>query len=462
MNYGDYPADVGYIIANNCAVSGCHNSSSYLAANGYNLGSWKSMFLGSGSGSPVIPYNSKFSSFCYFINTYPDLGSQNKPTMPLNKDVLSYADVKLIKDWIDKGAPDVNGNVMWADNPKRKKLYAVNQGCDVVTVFDSETQLPIRFIEVGNKPGSDTPHHLRVSPDGNYWYVIFINNNIMQKFRCSDDRYVGDIPLTPLAANTGSENDQEWNTFIITKDGKRAYCASLTNNGRISAVDLENRKLIHYSKSLYYPHGIALNASEDKVFVTSQTGNFITEIDTAFTDPLSISLQPGQDVNYGSSLDPHDVILSPDDKHLLITCQKSNEVRVLNIETKTVEAVISTGVYPQEITYSHSSNEYFVTCTEDQLTFPGAYGVVTRIKGNDYSATSIKCGFQPHGIAVDETKKLIYVLSRNISSSGPLPHHTSQCSGRNGFVNFIDLNTFTLLSKRYEMSVDPYFIFARP
>ncbi len=30
------------------------------------------------------------------------------------------------------------------------------------------------------------------------------------------------------------------------------------------------------------------------------------------------------------------------------------------------------------------------------------------------------------------------------------------------FVNFVDLNTFTILSKRYELSVDPYFIFARP
>jgi hypothetical protein len=39
---------------------------------------------------------------------------------------------------------------MWSDNPNRKKYYVLNQGCDVVTVFDAETQLPMRYITVGN------------------------------------------------------------------------------------------------------------------------------------------------------------------------------------------------------------------------------------------------------------------------------------------------------------------------
>lgn len=464
INYGNFPSEIGIIMANSCAVEGCHNSASYLAAGSYNLETWKAMFSGSGTGSPVIPYNSKFSSLCYFINTFSDLGIQNKPTMPLNRKTLSYEQVKLIKNWIDKGAPDINGNVMWSDNPKRKKLYAVNQGCDIVTVFDSETQLPIRYIEVGNKPGNDTPHHLRVSPDGMYWYVIFINNNIMQKFRCSDDSYVGVIPLTPLAAQTGTQDDLDWNTFVISKDGKRAYCASWTKNGRVAALDLENRKLLHYSSLLYFPHGIVLNANEDKIFVASQTGNFMTEIDTALNgfSVRTIILENGASQSFSSSLDPHDMILSPNSNELLITCQKSNEVLVYNISGDIVTNTIHTGIYPQEIVYSKSTAQYFVSCTEDNVTFPNSNGTVTRINANGFGTTTIKCGYQPHGIAVDEVKKVLYVTSRNISTNGPLPHHTSQCNGRNGFVNFIDLKTFTVLPKRYELGVDPYFIYARP
>lgn len=463
VNVGNYPADIDRIISRGCAVSGCHNAASAGAAAGYNLTTWSDMFAGSGSGSPVIPYSSKFSSLCYYINTYPDLGLINTPTMPLNRTPLSYEEVKRISDWIDAGAPDINGSVKWADNPKRKKLYAANQGCDVVTVFDSETQLPIRFIPVGTKSSGNTPHQVRVSPDGNYWYVVFINNNIMQKFRCSDDAFVGNIPLTPLAAGSGSADAMDWNTFVISKDGKYAYCASWTQNGMVSKVDLERMKLVNYLPALYYPHGVVLNAAEDKIYVGAQTGNYIMEIDTGFSSLNELSLQNGVPWSgLPGLLDPHDMILAPNNDDIFITCQNSNEVRVFNIPSGSVTAIIPTGVYPQEIVYSESANQYFVTCTEDVTTIPGAHGVVSRIEGNGYAVTSIRCGFQPHGIAVDEAKKLVYVTSRNLVTNGPAPHHSSQCAGRNGFVNFIDLNSFTLLSKRYELSVDPYFISARP
>jgi len=67
----------------------------------------------------------------------------------------------------------------------------------------------------------------------------------------------------------------------------------------------------------------------------------------------------------------------------------------------------------------------------------------------------------PHGIAVDEANGLVYVASRNILSSGPPPHHSSGCGGRNGFINFIDINSFTLKSKRIEVSSDPYSVALR-
>ena len=403
LNFGNYPREIGNIVANSCAISGCHNAASYLAAGDYNLETWEKMFSGSSNGSPVIPFNSNFSSLCYFINTYPALGIQNKPTMPLNGVALSYQDVKTIKDWINKGAPDINGAIKWADNPKRKKFYAVNQGCDVVTVFDADTQLPMRFIEVGNKPGADTPHQLRVSEDGNFWYVIFINNNIMQKYRCSDDSYVGDIPLTPLAAGTGPEDLADWNTFIISKDGKRAYCSSLSPSGRVSAVDVEKMKLVAYSGVLSNPHGIALNAEETKVYVGAQENNYITVLDTGFTEAKKIFLDNSSSSN--DLIKPHDLLLSANKTELLITCQKSNDVRILNLSTELITAIIPTGVLPQEIIYSETLKQYYVSCTEDNITFPGFTGVVTRIDALGYATKNIQCGFQPHGIAVDETKK---------------------------------------------------------
>ena len=466
VNRGNYPDDIGKIITTSCTQSGCHNNQSYKAAGNYNLQTWSDMFSGAGSGNPVIPFNSKFSSLCYYINTYNDLGIQNVPTMPLNKTPLTYAQVKTIKDWIDRGAPDINGKIMWADNPKLKKLYAVNQGCDVVTVFDSETQLPIRYIDVGTKPGSpDTPHQIRVSPDGAYWYVVFINNNVMQKFRCSDDSYVGTIPLTPVAAGTSTNplsDATDWNTFVISKNGKRAYAVSWRTSGKVAVVDLEKQNLLYFAPAFYEPHGIALNAAEDKLYITAQVGNYITVCDTNLLNRRDLSLQNDQAPSQFPILNAHDIILAPNDIDFLITCQQSNEVRVFNSLTEQVTAVVPTGTYPQEIVYAKKLGCFYVSCTYDSTMFRGSMGVITRITAVGYNGSHLACGYQPHGLAVDEQTSLLYVLSRNGSSGGPQPHHTSVCSGRNGFASFVDLLNFRVLPKRVELSVDPYFIFARP
>jgi DNA-binding beta-propeller fold protein YncE len=461
VNFGDYPNDIGKIIVTNCAISGCHNDQSYKAAASLNLSTWEKLFQGSGNGSAIIPYSSKFSFLCSFINTYSDLGPSAEPVMPLNDDPLSYDEVKLVIDWINSGAPDLNGNIKWADDPLRKKLYVVNQGCDVVTVIDAVSQLPMRYIDVGNKPGSDVPHSVRVSPDGQYWYVIFINNNIMQKYRCSDDSYVGDIPLSPKAAGQSATIDGfDWNTMTISKDSKRAYCVSWVQNGRVAAVDLVNRKLLHFLPNFTYPHGIVLNDAEDSIYVGAQTGNYLSVIDTGFTTKYECALEAAP-VSYTTSLDIHDVILSHDKQEIIVTCQNSNEVRKLNLSTRQITA-INTGIQPQEIVYSPSTHQYFVSCPYDATTFPNSLGMVMKFNEQFTASTNIQVGYQPHGIGVDESKKVLYVLSRNLSTTGPAPHHTNACGGRNGFLNIIDMNTLKVLPKKYELSSDPYFVFARP
>jgi DNA-binding beta-propeller fold protein YncE len=339
---------------------------------------------------------------------------------------------------------------MWADDPARKKLYAVNQGCDVVTVFDANTQLPIRYIDVGNKPGViESPHQVRVSPDGQHWYVNFINNNILQKFRCSDDQLVAEIPMVP----TGSTYYGDWNTFLITKDSKKAYCVSWKSFGKLVCLDLVNNKFLKELNIPDNPHAIALSADEKKVYVGAQLGNYINEIDTAFTSINPISMD-GQTPSGTSSLDIHDMVLDELHNRLVMTCQKTNEVRVYDIASNTVVATVSVATWPQEIVYTSKTDQFFITCMNDHS--------VARIDNGTWTSTVMPVGFLPHGICVDERKKLIYVLSRNVQPNGPTPHHTSVCAGRNGFVSFIDLNTFTLLKKKYEMSVDPYFIVPIP
>lgn len=448
-NFGGYPNEVGKIMVRKCATSGCHNSASYLASAGLELTTWESMFRGSSSGSPVIPFRSDFSSLCNFINSYPDLGNINYPSMPYNGEKLSREEVLTIKNWINDGAPDLDGNIKWADNPNRRKVYVTNQGCDVVTVFDAETQLPMRFITVGKDLNvTENPHSIKVSPDGQYWYVVFVNLNYLQKYRCSDDVMVGEAYLGPFF---------DWNTLTISDDGKKAYCVSWVNNGRIVSVDLTQMKVITNYGGYFFPHGVALNETNDTLYVTGQTGNYILKIDTSLATTQTISIENGFPPSTFSSLDPHEIMLSKDKKDLYISCTKSNEVRVYNIASNTVTHVIPVGSYPVEMALSTTKNKLYVTCMEDVTSFSGGHGTVSEILlGGAYPEQRIQVGFMPHGIAVDDAKGLVYVASRNVLSAGPAPHHSAVCAGRNGFVNYIDMNSFTLKSRRTELSVDPY------
>ncbi|MBK6984078.1 MAG: YncE family protein [Bacteroidetes bacterium] len=453
--FADFPAGVNEIFSSKCATSGCHNSSSYLGAADLDLSSYASLFRGSNNGSPVIPYRSDFSSLCYFINTYGEFGPSNNPTMPLYANPLSKAEVKTIKDWIDNGAPDINGNVMWSDNPLRKKYYVLNQGCDVVTVFDAETQLPIRYITVGNVPNiAESPHMLKVSPDGQYWYVIFVANNILQKYRTSDDSFVGEVSLGAY---------QSWNTIVISNDSKKAYCVSWQASSRLAIIDLENMNLLYNvgGGNFTDAHGVALNKTNDTIYITRQTGNYIYKIDTAFnTGFQEISLN-GLTPNQTSSLDPHEIIFSPDGTKYFVSCQASNQVRVMSTAGDILLQTINTGQYPLEFAISAAKNKLYVTCEYEPGLNPNSKGCINMIDLSTYQSTKYMVGYEPHCIAIDETNGFIIVASRNTGVTGPVPHHTGVC-GRNGFVNYFNINTMQLLSKKTEVAADPYSVSIRP
>lgn len=441
---------------NKCATSGCHNSLSKDAAAGLNLESWETMFEGSRNGPVVIPYRDDFSSLLFFTNTYDDLGISLIPIMPLNKPPLTREEGIVLKNWINTGAANSSGFVKFSDNPTRKKFYVSNQGCDVVTVIDEETGLPMRYINVGNAASIEAPHMIKVSPDGQYWYVIFTGGNAIQKYRTSDDSKVGEINIGP----------GNWNTIDISDDSKKGFCVDWSSDGKVYYLDLENLTVLQQygglSSGLFInPHGVAVNSSDNTVYVTAQTGNFIYKID--ITDPLSptidrISMETGNTWSTASSLDAHEVAISPDGTKYYASCEKSNEVRVLSTANDSLIAIISTGIFPQEFSFSTSTNYLFVSCPEDTISFPGKRGCVTVIDyQNNTFVKKIFTGFQPHGLAVDDDKKEVLVANRNVNPNGPAPHHSNDCGGRNGYISFIDINTLELVpGKKSEISVDPY------
>lgn len=451
-----YPDGVGKIIVGKCATSGCHDDKSKGGAGGLSMETWDKLFEGGSGSACIIPFRPDYSTFHFYVNTYPDLGVTLKPTMPYGKSALSRTEVELLKDWISSGAPNRDGDIKFADQPNRKKFYVTNQGCDVVTVFDQQTLLPMRYINVGNDPGIESPHMIKVSPDGNYWYVIFLGGNYLEKYKTTDDSFVGRAFIGP----------GYWNTFAISSDSEKAYCIDLNSNGKITTVDL-NTLSASTLQGFNYPHGSALNKSNDILYVTQQTNSSklykIPVNDFSSLSEINLYTTPP-----AKPLNTHELRFTPDGSKYFVTCQGTSEVRVFETATDALLAIIPVGDMPSELSFSKSTNHLFVTCMEDLTTFPGKRGSVAII---NYETNTLEkliyTGHQPHGIEVDDERQLVYVINRNATSDGPAPHHLGECGGRNGNVSFIDLNTLNMLSsgsssfKKVEIAVDPYSVSIR-
>ena len=458
-----YPKEVGEIIVNKCATAGCHNSLSRANAGGLDFSTWDLMFEGGRNGSSVIPYNIDYSYLLYFINTDSSRGPTLLPTMPQGLTPLSNDEYQTIYNWIHNGAPNDQGAIKFADNPNRKKFYVCMQGCDQVAVFDAQTKVIMRYVSVGVDPAIEAPHLVRVSPDGQYWYVVFYSGHVIQKFRTSDDSYVGSLEI----------GNGDWNTVIFTPDSKKGF-VNATTLGITRVVDLEHMTL-ETSLSVDFPHGGFVTNDGEHLYLTSQNGNFVTkvEISDPFYDTDKIPLGTGENPSTSSKYDAHEMVLTPDGHKYFVSCQKSNEVRVFardrSNDEDTLVAIIPVGNKPQEFSLSETHPYVFVTCTEDSLMGYRKKGSVYVINYlTNQVVKVIYTGYQPHGIAVDDDHDCVYVANLNYDNSGPAPHHVTACGGRNGYLTVIDMSTLELYRKvlsdgstfeyRNELLSFPYFV----
>ena len=469
-DFQNYPTDVGKLIFTKCSTPGCHNDASKDAAGGLSMQSWDKLFEGGRNSACVIPYRSDYSTLCYFSNTYSDLGLSLSPTMPFNKPTLTHDEESLLKNWIDAGAPSSTGAIKFADNPNRKKFYVTNQNCDVVTVFDAATLLPMRYINIGNSPSIEYPHNIKVSPDGKYWYVVSTAGNSLQKYRTSDDGFVGEAFINSSSPFVNGN----WNTVTISNDGNFAYVVDWENLGDISIVNTNTLAPGTPNLGAFAnPHGSCMNPTDptgDTLYVTENyTGSYkIYKIYCNAPDLSSYTEVPLSPIPV--DLNTHEVLFSPDGSEYFVTCQGAiPEVKVLKTGTDQLLATIPVGALPSEMSVSATHNLLFVSCEEDTLTFPGKTGsvYVIDISTNSWASTPyIYTGHQPHGLAVDDNTGLVYVANRNKSIGGPAPHHSGECGGKDGYMTFIDMKTLTLLQangspKTVEVAVDPYSVAVR-
>lgn len=452
-----YPTAVGQIMVGQCATSGCHNSASKDACAGLDLSSWESLFAGGRHNSTVIPYRPDQSFLFFSVNTFPEFGPQLLPTMPYNHPPLSRDEVLLLRNWIAEGAPNDKGEIKFSGNPQRKKIYVANQGCDLVTVFDADTKLVMRCVDVGRTSSTESPHDIVVSPDGLYWYVTFYMGSYIQKFSTADDHLVAELDL-------GSPS---WHSMCISGDSKSGIFSQWDSQGKVAYVDLETMTLRKMYLGLFsYPHGCSFDASGNFFYVVSQMGNFVYKVDLTDLNSVNydmIPMETGGVPQVGGLEKPYVIRFSPDNSRYFVTCQGTDDVRIFNAANDSLLNIIHTSGVPQLIEFSRATPYAFVTCMIDTTNSATESSVdVINWQTGAYVKVLFP-GYQERGLAVDDAHDVVYVGNRNVDAGGPAPHHTTACAGKDGDISLIQISTLEIVPGwKTEVSVDPYCLTIRP
>lgn len=466
INTVDFPAEVGAIIIGKCAVSGCHNASSYTNAANLRLDSWDALFKGSSSGAVVVPYSAAYSSLLYYTNTDSTLGTVVQPTMPLSSSVrplsaLTRAEYLVLKQWIEHGAPNADGQVAFSTNvASRQKIYITQQGCDQVAVVDGATHLVMRYIPVGMSAAAiESPHSLKVATNGDFAFVSYTNGTYAQKIDTKVDTVVGSARLTDVKFG-GS-----WNVLYPTPDGKHVLVTDFSGDGLLAWVTantmlLDTRKTVN---TLIAPHGVTSNSLGDTFWVTQQYGNSLVKF--SFNGPFKKTISLDGQTAYagvsssGMGQDPHELVMTPDYNKYIVSCQNSNEIRIMDAHWDTLIKAVAVGRFPQEMDVSKINPYVYVSCMNDDNNRPGMKGSVYVVNYN----TGVIVGkiqgdfYEPHGLAVDDMHNKLYVVSSNRDPSGPSPHHATACFGRAGWYSVYNATTLQPWdNNRYQLAVQPY------
>jgi YVTN family beta-propeller protein len=127
----------------------------------------------------------------------------------------------------------------------------------------------------------------------------------------------------------------------------------VVSSGTVVRIDLLTHQVTHTIAVGLHPSGMAWDETHHRLYVTNSNSDTVSIIDTATNTVLqTVALQPFTRKVAGVS--PEAAALSPDRKHLYVTCAGINAVAVLDVASARAHilGLIPTGWYPDDVAVS--------------------------------------------------------------------------------------------------------------
>lgn len=372
-NNGFQKKEVAEIFAQNCLDAGCHGNSE--PHHNLKLTSYSEMIRGSigrplgnhshklltktthsddvYGGSPIIPFNAEKSLLYQLITG--SIEDQNQ-RMPYQRNVLSQSQIDKIKNWINEGARDYNGNVPYSGG---QKIYVCNQGSDEIFEIDAQHNVVSRIINVDQiATVTDAPHNIQIH--GGYYYVTLIAAGRLLKIDAATNQVVGQV--------SGIENA---GMIQITNDGKTAFVSRSSTAPSIYnviyAIDTETmtKKADISLPVTGLPHAIWLSSDDKKLYVGNMTKDRVSIVDVTSLEVLEddIVLSAGVDPTH----EPMHLYVSPDDKYLYVNCRKSSLMLIINLATKQILQELVIKEHPMQSAISEDGNKIYTVSHHEPI-----------------------------------------------------------------------------------------------
>ncbi|TLY33584.1 MAG: YncE family protein [Ignavibacteria bacterium] len=427
------------IFLSGCAVSGCHDrpapGDNLPAGTGsagpdseqFSLANWQDFFIGRDHGDLVVPYRGNKSHVIYHLNSDTLLAPVSVPHMPPVAGIsIPPLQLGVIMRWIDEGAPDDYGAVAFTVDPQGKVLVT-NQAEDLVAVIDIAANLVARYIQAGvanvfiQPPAA--PHNVTVDKAHGYYYVNLVGGGKVLKFRLADNAKLGEVSgiLSPTQV-------------ALSESGDTGYVAQFASGvNSIRLFDTRSMALVGELSALYVdkPHGVQLTPDRRELWVTGNLSDNIMVVNLQDFSTKLIQLN-NQAPGSGGALLPYQTVMTPDNKFVYVSCQLSNEVRLVSRDSMAVVKVIPVGRYPLILAIS-PDGRYVYSANRNSNSVS-----VIRTGVDSVVETIADVGPQPHGIDITADGRFAYVSCENVTAAVP-PHHPTSGSKVPGFVAVVDL-----------------------
>ncbi|MEO8209562.1 MAG: beta-propeller fold lactonase family protein [bacterium] len=359
--------------------------------------------------------------------------------------------------WINDGAKRKDGQIAFSNVPDNEKGFITNQAADLVAVLKPETKQVIRLIPVGGRPSPapnfpniDAPHYITLSPDNQFFYVSLIQEGYIEKYRVSDYLQVGRMQAGQSPAH-----------IEISPDGNFGYVTNFESSGSVTTTRKFNTSTmtvtdVFSDQRMTGPHGMALKNDGSVLYVSSEIGEYMFKINTNnfyasdstyIRAPIDPTVPPTGSGT--ANFRPYQLLLSPDENLLFVSCRGSSEIRIYDSEDlHQVNSIsLGSGAFPLLMKFTNDGNYLFV-CNRNNNTV----SVINRAT-QTLQTTVVDVGIQPHG--VDFTPDGQYAIIACETQAGFNGHHPTIGSIKVGVSRLIQVSNFSLLPDRLEMGSFP-------